>query len=61
MKVFAVKLRLGGNAMESKGLRLNVTKIKVIFRACSVKKLPKKRGVPCSVCGNEIGLNSMVL
>ena len=45
--------------MESKGLRMNVAKTKVMISGCSVGKPQEKGKFPCSVCGKGVGSNSI--
>ena len=43
--------------MESKGLRVNVAKTKVMISGCSVGKPQEKGKFPCSVCGKGVWSN----
>ena len=46
------------NALESNGLKVNITKMKVMRHAWDV--VPKEAAVdPCSVCGKKVGVNSI--
>ena len=46
------------NELESKGLKVNISKTKVI--RCARDGVPKEAAVdPCSVCGKRVGLNSI--
>ena len=46
------------NALESKGLKVNISKTKVM--RCARDGAPKKAAVdPCSVCGKRVGVNSI--
>ncbi|KAK4310061.1 hypothetical protein Pmani_018347 [Petrolisthes manimaculis] len=46
-------------ALESKDLRVNVTKTKVMISGCTVGKPPEKGKFPCSVCGKGVRSNSI--
>ena len=59
MEGLLVKLKTWRKAMESKGLRVNVTKTKVMISGCSVGKPQEKGKFPCSVCGKGVGSNSI--
>ena len=46
------------NALESKGLTVNISKTKVM--RCAWDVLPKEATVdPCSMCGKRVGVNSI--
>ena len=45
------------NALESKGLKVNISKTKVI--RCARDGVPKKAVDPCSVCGKRVSVNSI--
>ena len=46
------------NALESKGLKMNISKTKVM--RCARDGAPKEAAVdPCSVCGRRVGVNSI--
>ena len=46
------------NALESKGLKVNINKMMVM--RCAWDVAPKEAAVdPCSVCGKRVGVNSM--
>ena len=46
------------NALESKGLKVNISKTKVM--RCAWDVAPKKAAIdPCSVCGKRVGVNSI--
>ena len=46
------------NALESKGLKVNISKTKVM--RCARDGVPKEAAVdPCSVCGKRVGVNSI--
>ena len=46
------------NALESKGLKVNISKMKVM--RCAWDGVPKEAAVdPCSVCGKKVGVNSI--
>ena len=46
------------NALESKGLNMNISKMKVM--RCAWDIAPKEAAVdPCSVCGKKVGVNSI--
>ena len=48
------------NVLESKGLKVNISKTKVM--RCARDGAPKKAAVdPCSVCGKRVGVNSIPL
>ncbi|KAK3868503.1 hypothetical protein Pcinc_026104 [Petrolisthes cinctipes] len=59
MEGLLVKLKTLRKALESKGLRVNVTKTKVMISGCNVGKPPEKGKFPCSVCGKGVGSNSI--
>ena len=46
------------NALESKGLKVDISKTKVM--RCAWDVAPKEAAVnPCSVCGKRVGVNSI--
>ena len=46
------------NALESKGLKVNISKTKIT--GCARDVAPKEAAVdPCSVCGKRVGVNSI--
>ena len=46
------------NVLESKGLKVNIIKMKVM--RCARDAAPKEAAVdPCSVCGKKVGVNSI--
>ena len=46
------------NMLESKGLKVNISKMKVM--RCAWDSVPKEAAVdPCSVCGKRVGVNSI--
>ena len=46
------------NALESKGLKVNISKTKVM--RCAQDVAPKEAAVdPCGVCGKRVGVNSI--
>ena len=45
------------NALESKGLKVNLSKTKVM--RCVRDGVPKEAVDPCSVCGKMVGVNSI--
>ena len=46
------------NVLESKGLKVNISKTKVM--RCAWDVAPKEAAVdPCSVCGKRVGVNSI--
>ena len=46
------------NAFETKGLKVNISKMKVM--RCAQDGAPKEAAVgPCSVCGKRVGVNSI--
>ena len=46
------------NVLESKGLKVNISKMKVM--KCVWDVVPKEAAVdPCSVCGKKVGVNSI--
>ena len=59
MEGLLLKLKTWRKAMESKGLRVNVAKTKVMISGCSVGKPQEKGKFPCSVCGKGVGSNSI--
>ena len=53
------KLREWKNAMEAKGLRVNVGKTKVMFSGHDLSSLVDSGKFPCSVCREGVGRNSI--
>ena len=46
------------NVLESKGLKVNISRTKVM--SCAWDVAPKETAVdPCSVCGKRVGVNSI--